>query len=101
LYLRTCVPLPQFFYQLATASSWVTRIEHEEDDVGLVEDFVQYADVVSALLFLRLVGSCRRRVGRADEMSLAGADSANWAIEESVGSEAIIASSFRGACGGD
>jgi hypothetical protein len=65
--LRTCVRLPQFFY----VSSWVTRIEHEEDDVGLVEGFVQYADVVSALLFLRLVGSCRRRVGRADEMSLA------------------------------
>ena len=35
-------------------------------------------------------------------MSLAGADSASWAIEESVGSDVIImSSSFRGDCGGD
>ena len=34
-------------------------------------------------------------------MSLAGADSASWAIEESVGSDVIIMSSFRGDCGGD
>ena len=34
------------------------HIEHEEDDVGLVDDFVQHVDVVSLLLFLCLVGSC-------------------------------------------
>jgi hypothetical protein len=35
----------------------------------------------------------------ADEMSLAGAESASWVVEESVrvGSDAIIASSVRGA----
>ena len=36
-----------------------------------------------------------------DEMSLADADSASWASEESVGTNAIIASSFREDCGGD
>jgi|SRR6267154_448295 len=50
-----------FLYQSATTPSWVTCIEHEEDDVGLVDGFVQHADVVSPL---RLVGSRRRRVGR-------------------------------------
>ena len=40
------------------APSWVMHIEHEEDDVGLVDDFVQHVDVVSLLLFLCLVGSC-------------------------------------------
>jgi hypothetical protein len=44
--------------------SWITCIEHDEDEVGLVDDFVQHADVVSPLLFLRLVGSCRHRVRR-------------------------------------
>ena len=34
-------------------------------------------------------------------MSVAGADSASWAIEESVGSDAIIVSSFREDCGGE
>jgi hypothetical protein len=58
------VPAYLFLYQSATAPSRVTRIEHEEDDVGLFDDFVQHADVVFPLLFLRLVGSCRRRVGR-------------------------------------
>lgn len=29
-----------FLYQSATAPSWVTRIEHEKDDVGLVDYFV-------------------------------------------------------------
>ena len=53
-----------FLYQSATAPSWVTRIEHEEDDVGLVDHFMQQADVVPPLLFLRFVGSCRRRFGR-------------------------------------
>ena len=57
--------------------SWVTRIEHREDVVGLVNDIVQHAVAVSVLLFLRLVGSYRRGVTRAasDEMSLADADS--------------------------
>jgi hypothetical protein len=53
-------PTHLFLNQSATAPSWVTRIEHQEDDVGLVDDFVHHADVVSPLLFLRLVGSCRR-----------------------------------------
>jgi hypothetical protein len=56
------------------APSWVTRIEHEEDDVGFIDDFVQHADVVSPLPFLRLVGSCRCRVGRGRWMSLADAE---------------------------
>jgi hypothetical protein len=60
--LRTCVPpLP---LPVGYATQLVTRIEHKEDDVGLVDDFVQHTDVVSPPLFLRLVGSCRRRVGR-------------------------------------
>jgi hypothetical protein len=33
--------------------SRVTRIEPKENDVGLVDDFVQHADAVSPLLFLR------------------------------------------------
>ena len=37
----------------------------------------------------------------ADEMLLAGADSASCAIEDSVGSDAIIMSFFRGHCGGE
>ena len=41
-----------FLYQSAPAHSWVARIEHEENDVGLIDDFVQHADVVSPLLFL-------------------------------------------------
>jgi hypothetical protein len=59
-------PAHLFLYPSATAPQLGRRIEHEEDDVGLVDDsdFVQHADVVSPLLFLRLVGSCRRRVGR-------------------------------------
>jgi hypothetical protein len=43
-------PLPD---QSAMAPRWVTRIEHDEDDVRLVrlvDDFVQHADVVSMLL---------------------------------------------------
>ena len=54
-------PAYLFLYQSATAPSWVTRIEHEESDVGPVDNFVQHADLVSPQLFLRLVGSCRRR----------------------------------------
>src|ERR1700679_739858 len=42
-------PAYLFLYQSTTAPSWVTGIEHEEDDVGLVDDFVQHADVVSPL----------------------------------------------------
>ena len=37
----------------------------------------------------------------ADAMSLVDADSASWASEESVDSDAITASSFGGLCGGD
>jgi hypothetical protein len=47
---------------------------------------VEHADVVSSLLFLRLVGSCRHQSGRADETSLAD-DSLSWASEECIGSD--------------
>ena len=57
------VPAHLFPYQLATTPSWVRCIEHEHNDVGLVDDFVaQHADVVSLQLLLRLVDNCRRRV---------------------------------------
>lgn len=36
-----------------------------------------------------------------DRTSLADTDAASWASEESVGSDAIVASSCGGACGGD
>jgi hypothetical protein len=45
------------------------RVEHEEDDVGLIDDFVQHADVVSPLLFLRPDVES----SGTDEMSLADA----------------------------
>ena len=37
----------------------------------------------------------------AGTRSLADADAASWASEESVGSDAIVASLCSGACGGD
>jgi hypothetical protein len=84
----------QFFlyHQSAPAPSWVTGIEHEDD-----------ADVV---LYLRccsfvLLAAADIRSDETNEISLANADSASWASEESVGSDAIVASSFRGDCGGD
>ena len=64
-------PAYLLLYQTATTPSWVARIEHENDDVGLVDDFVQHADVVPPLLLLRLVGSCRGR-GRQDVVSRNG-----------------------------
>ncbi len=72
-------------------------IKHDEDDVGLIDDFVEHAVVASTLLFIHLVGSCRVQTAGQAEMSLADADSTSWASEESVGLEAIILSSFRGA----
>jgi hypothetical protein len=36
-----------------------------------------------------------------DKSSLADAEAASWASEERVGSDAIVASSCGGACGGD
>jgi len=53
-------PAYLFLYQSVMAPSWVTRIKHEEDDVGLINDFVQHTDVVSPLLFLRLVAPAMR-----------------------------------------
>ena len=41
-----------FLYQSATAPSWITCIEHEEDGVGLIDNVVQHADVASPLLLL-------------------------------------------------
>jgi hypothetical protein len=48
-----------------------------------------------------LLAAAEVESGRADKMSLADTDSASWASEERVGSDAIMASSFRGTCGGD
>ena len=45
------------------AGSQFARVENEDDDVGLVDGFVQHADVMPPQLFLRL-GGCRRRLGR-------------------------------------
>ena len=62
---RQCVPLPlPVGYDTQLGHTHRAReVVVEEDDVGLV-DFVQHVDVVSPLLFLRFVGSYRRRVGR-------------------------------------
>lgn len=57
-------PAYLLLYQPATTPSWVACIKHEKDNIGLVNDFVQLADVVPPLLFLRLDRSCRGRVGR-------------------------------------
>jgi hypothetical protein len=52
--LHACVPLP-------LPVGYGTQLGHaHREDVGLVDDFEQHVDVVSPLLFLRLVGSCRR-----------------------------------------
>lgn len=57
-------PAYLLLHQTTTTPSWVARIEHEDDDVSFVDDFVQHANVVPPLLLLRLIGSFGRQVGR-------------------------------------
>jgi hypothetical protein len=63
-----------------------TRIEHEEDDLGLVDDFVRHADVGSisaaAPSSLLAAAECRRRVWRGRR-----ADCASRAIEDGISSD--------------
>jgi hypothetical protein len=69
-----------FLNQSAMALSSVTRIKPKEDDISLINDFVQHSDVVSSpLLFLCLV-----ELDRAKEMKLPNADSVSWASKESI-----------------
>jgi hypothetical protein len=56
-------PAHLLLYQPAATPSRIPSVENEEDNIGLVDDFVQHADVMSPQLFLRL-GGRRRRLGR-------------------------------------
>jgi len=56
-------PAHLLLYQPAATPSRIPRVENEDDNIGLVDDFVQHADVMSPQLFLRL-GGHRRRLGR-------------------------------------
>jgi hypothetical protein len=93
-------PSRLLLYQPAATPSRIVRVENEDDDVGLVDDFVQHADVMLPQLFLRLAG-LRVDSDSAEMRSLADVDAGSCASEESVGSDAIIASSCGGTCGGD
>jgi len=85
-------PAQLLFYQLAATPSRIARVENEEDDVGLVDDFVQHADVMPPQTSTRTARGRGRWLMRI---------AASCASEESVGSDAIVASSYGGACGGD
>ena len=79
--LRACGPLP-LPDQSARAPRWVTRIEHDEDDVGLVDEFVQHADasIHAAVPFVLWQPSYyRRRVGRGRRDVVSRCRLGHWA----------------------
>lgn len=90
---RFCPPAFALPYPLFLPVSYSAQLgHHEEHDVGLVNEILQHVDAVSPLLFLCLV---EVESGGDAEFASWG----RWAIEESIGLDTIITSSFRGACG--
>lgn len=92
------------FNQSTSAALRIARIEYQDDDVALVDHFVQGTDIVAAeLLLCLLFGAPREDEGSTEKPSSSTAAdvSASAAREESVGSDAICASgSRRGGCSG-
>jgi hypothetical protein len=60
--LALALPSPHLFlYQSTPTSFWIPRIKDKNDDITLIDDFVQRPDVVSPHLFFRLL-LCPRRI---------------------------------------
>jgi len=74
------------------------RIKHEQNNVGLVDDLVQRADVVPPQLLFHIVALDRCLLHHSGRDV---ADAVSHASDESVSSDAIIASSCGGSRGGD
>ena len=68
--LSLAFPSPDLLFDQSTSAAlWIPRVEHEDDDVALVDDLVERANVVSSyLLFGFLSGryGARRSVGSVD-----------------------------------
>ena len=49
--LSLAFPSPDLLFDKVTlAALWIPRVEHEDDDVALVDDLVEHANVVSSYL---------------------------------------------------